>query len=523
MPKEPAVSITHKRNLGRTLMEFLPLSRSEEYLLNACKNGDAAIIGADIPQTDSNNNSVRATFLRYLLLGGCSQISIHDRGVHLVGAVVSGDLDLYQCHISMSFCLQKCIFSGSICAIGAKVTGSVILDGSHVAEDIVADGIIVGGNIYMRNNFSLKNTLRLTGVKVGGDISLDNGNFASISLARSVINGNVSLRGNFHSTGIVSFDGSTIANDLICTGIINDSECKWALSLVNSKIGNKLILCLGKPIAINCDGANVGTLSDSMDSWGKGTVLNGFQYMAFGLDTSTDANERIDWLYIQADQDLGKVRAQNNRKPFKPQPWHQLKRVLVNMGHAQEAKQVGIAFEKLKHIAGASKYPHLHRIFGLLADYGYSPMKLVGWMALVWLLCGIAFWTLALPPFNAIGPSDPLVFQNPAYAHCAPKDKETGSTDAYNWYLCEKLPAEYSTFSPMMYSLDILLPLVDLGQEKYWGALVNGTNENWQHEMLHLSTGHWVRFLVWFETLFGWMASLLLVSVVSGFARRTEE
>ena len=36
--------------------------------------------------------------------------------------------------------------------------------------------------------------------------------------------------------------------------------------------------------------------------------------------------------------------------------------------------------------------------------------------------------------------------------------------------LCKSLPAEYTTFSPLAYSLDILLPLVDLGQ-KTLGAL----------------------------------------------------
>ncbi|HQT75039.1 MAG TPA: hypothetical protein PLX84_13975, partial [Acidiphilium sp.] len=39
-------------------------------------------------------------------------------------------------------------------------------------------------------------------------------------------------------------------------------------------------------------------------------------------------------------------------------------------------------------------------------------------------------------------------------------------------------------------------------------------------------TGTWggriAQFAVWFETLFGWMAGLILVAVVSGLAKRDE-
>ena len=82
---------------------------------------------------------------------------------------------------------------------------------------------------------------------------------------------------------------------------------------------------------------------------------------------------------------------------------------------------------------------------------------------------------------------------------------------------------EYSTFSPLAFSLDIILPLVDLGQEKSWGAVIATPQPQVLKELLTLSPGHMVRWLVWFETVFGWIASLLLVGIVSGFAKRTEE
>ena len=257
----------------------------------------------------------------------------------------------------------------------------------------------------------------------------------------------------------------------------------------------------------------------------------------------TRATARLNWLRKQGAGHLG---AAEEGEEFRPQPWRQLQRVLRDMGHAEEARQVGIALEQQLRKAGriggtapAAWKPlaklkrsiaHAgHGLFGVLAGYGYRPMRLMGWMTLVWLICAICYWRLALPPHHAIGPSDPLVFQNGQYAHCVPNSPAAaaaianGLRHAGNWYLCDALPAEYSTFSPWVYSLDIILPLVDLGQEKAWGPRVPTPQEGVLNEWLAHSPGHEVRWLVWFETLFGWIGSLLLVGIVSGIARRTEE
>ena len=105
----------------------------------------------------------------------------------------------------------------------------------------------------------------------------------------------------------------------------------------------------------------------------------------------------------------------------------------------------------------------LHWLFGFLAGYGCHPLRLFMSLVRVWLFCGLVYWWLALPPYNALGSTAPLVFRNTAYAACTEENKG-------NWMLCKSLPAEYTTFSPLAYSLDILLPLVDLGQ-KTLGAL----------------------------------------------------
>ena len=209
-------------------------------------------------------------------------------------------------------------------------------------------------------------------------------------------------------------------------------------------------------------------------------------------------------------------------------------KVLREMGHDADAREVGVAYEdqlreadRIGQITDARQAKNifpvlrrqcsrgLHWLFGFLAGYGYRPIRLFMSLVGVWLFCALVYWWLALPPYNALGPTAPLVFQNAAYAACTEENKG-------NWMLCKSLPAEYTTFSPLAYSLDILLPLVDLGQEKHWGPLIPTPERHFVVELFSFSPAHWVRWLNWFEILYGWIASLLFVAIVSGISRRSE-
>ena len=68
-----------------------------------------------------------------------------------------------------------------------------------------------------------------------------------------------------------------------------------------------------------------------------------------------------------------------------------------------------------------------------------------------------------------------------------------------------------------------MLPLVDLKQERTWGPLIPTPDSNPIDELRSVSWKHITRWLVWIETLFGWVASLLLVAIVSGLAKRRDE
>jgi hypothetical protein len=279
-------------------------------------------------------------------------------------------------------------------------------------------------------------------------------------------------------------------------------------------------------------------------------VLDGFTYGIFSGRAPPNAAERLFWLDKQLPEMSGKSGAGAD---FRPQPWRQLQKVLREMGHVEDARQVAIAFEdRLRHadLIGLSP-PHwwgwwkrvyrtltrgFHYGFRILTGYGYRPIRLLGWFFGMWLACAAFYWFTALPPQNVFAPSNPLVFQHADYAACVPgsdaaKTEQAKPADtvpapikgAGNWYLCETLRAEYTGFSPLAYSLDVILPLVDLQQQKDWSPMIPTPKAVWWDELRGSGWKHITRLVLWTETLFGWLASLLLVAIVSGLTKRRED
>jgi hypothetical protein len=264
--------------------------------------------------------------------------------------------------------------------------------------------------------------------------------------------------------------------------------------------------------ALTCDGASVSglwifssvtvsgtvslqsmhatTFNDDPKSWegARGRLmLDGFTYGQIA-SAPTDSRSRIAWLALQPKADLG--------PEFKPQPWEQLAAVLRAMGHPEEARE--IAIEKQKRLRQAGKLARgvrpFHWLYGLLVGYGYRPMRLLAATASVWLICAAAYWAAANPAW--FGTETHLL---------APPPTEPGRAAS---------TPDYRNFVPLIYSADVLLPVVDLGYKKEWQPIVADAQRN------PLIWGQALRFLYWFEIAFGWVAGLLLVGVLGNLIKK---
>lgn len=621
-----------KKPAGRTLAEFFPLSAAEDKLLEACAQGIVAKISDQRPEKHSDSNFLRATFVRFLALGGDDEAQVHEHGVQLQGAWLDGVLDLdgaqlpfklgvFNSHLthkpectdariegSLNFsgshlpglrmsriCLSGSLFlnagftaTGEIHMLGAYIGGSLDCSGATLdvkeGKALSADRADIKGSVFLKAGFTATGQVRFLGAQIGSNLEcagakLDVKEGSALTADRADIKGSVFLTAGFAAIGEVRLLGAQIGGNLECVGakldgkegsaltadgagikgsvFLNASFAAGEVRLVGTQIGGGLdcsdaklygkdgralfaqqIQVMGSlslrniklPLrGVDLTGAFAGCLVDDSISWGENLFLDGFVYERLSGNAPTDAATRLAWLDKQWPSHSG---LNGNGDQFKPQPWRQLQKVLRDMGHAEDAREVAIALENRLRKAGLIgrspqhwraparwSYKQLsmgfHWLFRVLIGYGFRPFRLGAWMILVWALCAAFYWYAALQ--GVMAPSNPLMFQNPNYQSCQVQK---------NWYLCEALPEEYTGFSPMAYSLDLILPLVNLQQENDWAPLIPTPKASVFSEFgwpWNWSFKHWTRLAIWFEVLFGWGTSLLLVAVVSGLTKRRED
>ena len=526
------------------LRDFEPLSRAERLLLQAHVSGGIARVGYRRPQTASADVTLRAEFLAFLARGGDDGARGHGRRIELLGAWVVGRFTLQGAAVPVSLWLFRCVFDQTPLLDGARITGSVgfpdcVLpalraEACHIAgglalnsgcsirgdvrltrttivrdlnferarlgsggeapapeqRPLVADGVRIGGDLLLGDGFEAAGEVRFVGARVDGDLRAMNAQLTggvdaegarhvALNLDRVRVAGSVFVGTGFSAAGCVRMERARIAGDLDATGAAFDvvGDASWsdgaALLLDGARIGGSLMLrrlqtpLLGASLA----GARVGALVDDDSTWGQRQVLDGFRYTRLAEGAPTNARFRLAWLARQKPAHLD--------SDYRPGPWRQLIKVLRRMGHEHSAGSVAIGREsQLRRIdrigLGTPRVlrwlPRLgHGLFGLVAGYGYRPLRLLGAMGLLWLVCAGVYHVAAEQ--GAIAPAHPLI-----------------------------------------YSLDRLLPLVDLPLRDEASALPVDADAAWWGGVLR-----WVSVL---EVLLGWAACLMLVASVAGWTDR---
>jgi len=561
-----------------SLESFRPLRRAEEVLLRAYRSGEIAKVGLRRPLVPSAETTIRGTFVSFLARGG-DRVAAGTNRIEIVGAWFQGRVDLRDAVVRESLWFYRCVFDAAPRFERARVDGSVsfpdcLLAGLR-AEDctfvgglslnsgctirtevrlaratigrdlncerlrlrssersaslprrrLMADGVHIAGDAILAGGFEADGDVRLVGARIAGDLQVQDARLTgsvdsegvrgdALNLDRMRVAGRVSFDKGFSAAGTVRLKQARIDGDLDCNGaafdVFGDMSLDGCASLLldRAKVGGSLVLTrLKRPlIGVSLAGARVGALHDDPTTWGGRLALDGFSYARFADGAPTSAPFRLSWLGQQEPTHLA--------RDFRGQPWHQLIGVLRRMGHSDDARDVAVEREShLRRIGRVSArapralrwLPRLgHRLFGMCAGYGHRPWRLGASMLVMWLLCSAMYWVAA--ERGVMAPTDPLVYNDPRYAQC-----KSG-----NWTQCPDLPAEYPAFHPFAYSLDLLLPLIDLQQEHRWAAVTGSgaparSNDPW---------GETTRVLSWLEILFGWAASLTLVAVFAGLFDR---
>ncbi|MFJ8535456.1 hypothetical protein [Streptomyces sp. NPDC093591] len=311
-----------------------------------------------------------------------------------------------------------------------SVRGSVVLKGARFdisssvpAADAALDAsrLRVGGDIDCRDGLVAHGMIDLRDSRIGGSVHFEGAELTTLDnrhpalRANGVETGGVfNLCDGFTAHGRISLFSVTIRSRPCFDDAVLDTPAdEWAVSLIGSSATILSLRLREVPEGvIALQHSRVGLLRDAPATWPTRLVLDGAVYDS--LHPALPAHARLPWL---------------GRDPagFVPQPYEQLAATYQRQGHDADARTVLVA----KHRSMRRTLPPPARLWSLLQDatvgYGYRPLRAV-WLLLCLLTAGSALFT-AWPP-AAVGDG--------------------------------KAPP----FQPAIYTLDLLLPLVDLGQER---------------------------------------------------------
>ncbi|PWJ84624.1 hypothetical protein C7441_105243 [Pseudaminobacter salicylatoxidans] len=556
------------------LDDFHPLNAAEMKIVANLRSGAFERLGDGLrPAWDDPARTVRAGLLRFLILSNDSSFPMHEKGLSVSGARVTGILDLEGCRIPRDIRLKDCLFDsspvlrsaiidnlfldgsalpglqadriearGGLSVRGATVTGEIRLSGARLGGNIEADGATItapdgiaitadgleaNGGILLRGA-EIRGGVNLSAARLGADVNavgarIERPGGVALDSDGIAARGDLALRGATVE-GEIRMRGAHFGGDVDLTSATLSEPGSYALRLNRSRIIGAFLLCRGASVrgTLDLTATEIGAIDDERACWPqKGDLLlNRCRYGAF-IGGPVDAASRLDWLSRQVPERW--------EEDFWPQPYEQLSTVLHEMGHNEDARAVLITKERLQRRARRARAKNLVLRFALaLADgilavtlrYGRQPLLALIWLALFWGI-GVAVFGFAQYS-SALKPNSPVVLRSPEWTMCRLEQSENrympsigqvmagralaGQTQL-SCFLNQLEASSYPEFNPWMYSLDALLPVIEIGQKQYWRpdpSKPNGT----------LTLNYY-----YFQAVIGWTLSLLAVAGFSGLVK----
>jgi hypothetical protein len=505
--------------------------------------------GSDLCSSELVNDSITETAVNLTKADTgslCIDKSIIYGAVKLDAIHSTGNIDIKSCSVYYSL----------ISLIGAKADGGLSIFSSR-ATRVFAQHASVDGSVYLSG--IITPWINISGMKITGDLTIkpfysrlreENDNFYHFPLIDASgikVTGDLCLRGNpsvtpseFLCTGPIIIRKIILDNAIIercCNledGIFTkysdtaesdeDAKISQSISAVDAYFQRLIMPKLCPDGIINLSNAKVDIYEDVSTGWPKDIlhrstrktvdeadgnsyiVLNGFIYRHLanprGIENADSGvvtpiwKARLQWLGAQPVNDLIEY--------FKPQPWRQLAAALSSDGYEEDAKRISIE----RHISYRySKSPHwqeriVSRLLHLFADYGYNPWKTILWCLGFIFVFGSLYHLASLECLES-GCHDATVFV-PVVAG----DVATSTT--------ENLSKFYPAFGPWHYSLDLFIPIFDLGMESYWHA-------NTAHEFI-FNLGGGIEWSILAGQILDWIAvferilgALMVALAITGF------
>ncbi|MEV4443576.1 oxidoreductase, partial [Streptomyces sp. NPDC049577] len=445
--------------------------------------------------------SVRARVVALLLLDGPPPVPGRVAALKLNGVQITGTLDLsggtvvpyvemHNCRFEQQLMLPECSFTTLRlvgCAIPRLEAARLRTEGDlHLPRSVVQSGIRLTdahiGTDLLLNQLVVRRDRRglsiaADGMSVGQDVQAEMmRSYGELSMRGAKIGVSLSLRGsmlsNPHGRHAFNAPQLTVERTLYLTSVgvsgspfargatppygiatqtpdrgtrVQPFECHGGVRLDDGRFGDAVDLSqarfmmegeqelsmrrvqtpelrfLGEPPQrgrVVLSGARVVNLVDRAASWPGpgGLVMAGFFYENLIPLGSFPLAGRLEWVAAATPE-------------YAPEPYERLAGALRDSGEDADARAVLLAKQRRRR----ETLPLAGKAWGYLQDwtvaYGYRPGRAMVWMAVLWAL-GTAYFTYRPPA--------PL---------------KEGEGPAWN---------------AALYTLDLLLPVIDLGQENAW-------------------------------------------------------
>lgn len=365
-------------------------------------------------------------------------------GISLTGARIGGGLDLSSAVITgidglavdadgltvglSMFCRDGFTAVGEIRLRTAQIAGQLNLIGAHLANPggraMSALGLTVGQDMFCKRPFRAEGEIRMTSARIGGSLEfggarLDNPGGYALSTRGATIAQDLDLQDGFTARGKIRLVDARVGGRLDLENATLDDPGPVVADLTGT-VSTVLSLLPRTPPdgAIDLTNAQTGSFHDDPDTQPPLVMrLRGFAYDKLDNHTA-DLRGRLDWL-------------KRSGQGYAPGPYDQLAGAYRRAGRAQDARRVAIAREQERRTEQSWPGKVWNWLLYLTVGYGYR-----NWLAGAWLgallLLGSAVFASSYP----------------AHMHQA----------------APVVPA----FQPVIYALDVLVPVINFGQQQAW-------------------------------------------------------
>ena len=430
-------------------------------------------------------------------------------------------LDLTNAEIRASLRLDEdAAIEGTLRLAGAVIHGTIALHGRmNQPEDgilVHGAGLTVDGNVYLDDMRAEGGAVAFTGARLGSlsarRARLDNADGYTLRLSQAVVNGPVRLIDGFTSTGLVALNRSTIEGRLHFTGGTFDcprpfdvNEAGHAIQAISATVHGSVDLgWTAVSPSVNFTDLTASSLADDPATWPERFTIAGMTYdrlerlQGAPPGTAWDSAARIRWLSRQAAFDSG--------------PYEQAATVFRQHGYAREAEQILIARSEhaRRSIGTGARWPRraLDAAYAVIG-YGYRPQRVL------WMLAGLLILTavtLTLPPAQATlrannGNGQVYTTSGPVPAPAAVSSQGPQAGGAPAADSCGD--GEVRCFSPVLYAIDTVVPLISLDQRATW------------YPDPHARYGELMLWWLNLGTILGWLLSSIFVLSLARLSRST--